>query len=768
MSKLSSLLFFGAFLMSISCAKKLETSLDSNTSILPQPQSQVLHEGTFVLSSETFLEYDETFAQTAFYLKDFVEKGSPIRFRESEKTNKIIFTNDENIAHEEGYTLDIQSDAITISAKTQAGAFYAVQSLRQLLPENFENGTYPAKSVAVATMTIEDYPAFAYRGMHLDVCRHFFPVDFVKKYIDYLALLKMNTFHWHLTEDQGWRIEIKKYPELQNVAAWRDETLIGHYNEVPQRFDGTRYGGYYTQEEAREIVAYAAARHITVIPEIEMPGHAQAAIAAYPHLGCTGENPGVATLWGIFDDIFCPKEETFTFLEGVLDEILDIFPGTYIHIGGDEAPKTHWKNCSNCQAVIEREGLKDEDELQSYFITRIEKYLNSKGRQIIGWDEILEGGLAPNATVMSWRGTAGAVEAAKKGHKVVMTPNSHCYFDYYQSENEDEPLAIGGFVPLEKVYHFNPIPEGLTEEEASFVLGAQGNLWTEYIPDGKQVEYMIFPRITALSESVWTHAPEKDYLDFVRRLVVFLKRLDTLNVNYANHLYEVKGILKTDDTGSFYGLNTLLPNVDIRYTLDGSTPDLHATLYDQPILFNENKNIKAAVFDAQGQLGSLFVQELKYHKAVGKSITFNVDPHPSYSGGGKSSLINGIQGNNKRFGDKDWLGFWGDDIEITIDLGKKTEINLVKTRFYHAPGQWIYAPKEVRVELRDENKEVIVSAVSELKNKEEFPLQKFIESTVNLQARFVVIKAKNYGIIPEGAQGAGHKAWTFIDEIVVE
>ncbi|MDP5092104.1 MAG: beta-N-acetylhexosaminidase, partial [Polaribacter sp.] len=415
----------------------------------------------------------------------------------------------------------INKNQIKISAKSSKGAFYAVQSLLQLLPPKTTS-----KSIAIQCLEIKDEPKFVYRGMHLDVSRHFFSVDFIKKYLDLMAMLKMNTFHWHLTDDQGWRIEIKKYPKLQEIAAFRKETLIGHFSDEPQQFDGKKYGGFYTQEQIKEIVSYASERQITVIPEIEMPGHSQAAIAAYPELGCTGKQIEVATKWGVFEDIYCTNENTFKFLEDVIDEVIPLFPGKYIHIGGDEAPKTQWKNCIHCQNLIKKEGLKDEHELQSYFITRMEKYINSKGKLIIGWDEILEGGLAPNATVMSWRGIQGAIDAAKQKHTVVLTPNSHCYFDYYQSDNEAEPLAIGGFLPLEKVYDFNPIPDELSTDESKFVLGVQGNVWTEYLSTPEKVEYMVFPRAIALAEVVWSSSENKNYTDFIHRLEFFNKRLD--------------------------------------------------------------------------------------------------------------------------------------------------------------------------------------------------------------------------------------------------
>ncbi|MEM6265587.1 MAG: beta-N-acetylhexosaminidase, partial [Bacteroidota bacterium] len=460
--------------------------------IIPNPDFVTLSNDHFELNLMIGVSFDDNFMVSGAFLSSFL-RDSGI---EVNSGNDLVFIRDEFLSSE-GYILEISTNKIEIRANTDQGAFYAVQSLRQILPVDFETAALQ-KPYELRCLKISDRPEFAYRGMHLDVGRHMYSVEFIKKYIDALAMLKMNIFHWHLTEDQGWRIEIKRYPKLQEVAAYRNETLVGHYNDQPHQFDGMRYGGYYTQEEIKEVVAYAEKRFITIIPEIEMPGHSQAAIAAYPELGCTEEQVEVATKWGVFDNIYCPKEETFTFLENVLDEVMALFPSEYIHIGGDEAPKAQWKTCDECQDLMKRKGLQDEQELQNYFITRMESYLNSKGRQIIGWDEILEGGLAPNATVMSWRGTSGAIAAAKQHHLVVMTPTSHCYFDYYQSENDEEPLAIGGFLPLEKVYGFNPIPEELTKEEAEYVWGAQGNIWTEYMPTERQVEYMAFPRILNL------------------------------------------------------------------------------------------------------------------------------------------------------------------------------------------------------------------------------------------------------------------------------
>jgi hexosaminidase len=429
---------------------------------------------------------------------------------------------------EGAYTLSFTPNGITIVGATNAGLFYGTQTLLQIFSQY--NSTIPA-------MEISDAPRFSYRGLHLDVGRHMFPVAFIKKYIDLMSRHKFNRFHWHLTEDQGWRIEIKQYPKLQEVAAYRKETVIGKSSSKNRgkNFDGKRYGGFYTQDEIRDVVAYAQKRYVTIIPEIELPGHAQAALSAHPELGCTGGPYEAATTWGVFPEVFCAgKEETFTFLQNVLDETMALFPGEYIHIGGDECPKVRWKECPHCQQRMKDNGLKDEHELQSYFIQRVEKYVNSKGRRIIGWDEILEGGLAPNATVMSWRGEEGGVAAARENHDVIMTPGDWCYFDHYQDTAKTEPLAIGGFTPVKKVYEYEPVPKQLTPEQAKHVLGAQANVWTEYIPTSDHVEYMVYPRAVAMSEVLWSS--KKDYNDFVKRLEVHLKRLDAWKVNYAKHI----------------------------------------------------------------------------------------------------------------------------------------------------------------------------------------------------------------------------------------
>jgi hexosaminidase len=505
-------------------------------SIIPQPSKISRVEGTFVFDQETSLSFDASSPELksiAGQLNEYLNKYDGFILPFNKKTQQTIsFKLNKSLAgSDEGYLLKVDQKGIVITAKSPAGIFYGVQSLKQMLPVS---GKSP---LAVPCAEIDDQPRFAWRGLHLDVGRHYFPVSFIKKYIDNMAMYKLNTFHWHLTEDQGWRLEINHYPKLTEVSSWRDETVVGH-SSSSNVYDGVGYGGFYTQKQVKEIVKYAAERFITIVPEIEMPGHSCAVLAAYPELGCTGGPYNVMTTWGISKDVFCAgKEETFKFLQNVLDEVCELFPSKYIHIGGDECPKDRWKECPDCQKRMKDLGLADEHELQSYFIKRIEKYLNSKGRQIIGWDEILEGGLAPGASVMSWRGVKGGIEAAKQKHKVVMTPGSHLYFDHYQTKDTDkEPLAIGGYLPLELVYSYEPVPDELSADEQKYIMGAQANVWTEYIPSTKQAEYMVFPRVCALAEVVWTPKEKKDFTDFSKRMETEYLRLDHYGINYHKQI----------------------------------------------------------------------------------------------------------------------------------------------------------------------------------------------------------------------------------------
>lgn len=528
-----------------------QSSHAQEISIIPRPGKIEAQKGNFMLSQKTVLVvHDDSDKASANFLNGYLHKFYGFKLKTVKKavTGFIELSTKKFIAppaNDGHYTLHVSPASVSISGDAYPGTFYGIQSLIQLLPLEKK----PA--LEIPCVLIEDQPRFAYRGMHLDVGRHFFPVEFIKKYINFIALHKMNTFHWHLTEDQGWRIEIKKYPRLTEAGGYRNGTIIGHYPGTGN--DGVRYGGYYTQEQIKEVVKYAADRFITIIPEIEMPGHSSAAIAAYPQLSCFPEEPTkhnikcawngdttgkqVQQTWGVFQDVYCPSEYTFRFLENVLDEVMRLFPSKYIHIGGDECPKESWKRSAFCQQLIKEKGLKDEHGLQSYFIHRIEKYLNSKGRQIIGWDEILEGGLAPNATVMSWRGENGGIEAAKQKHKVIMTPGEWCYFDHSQTKNEDS-VTIGGYTTVEKVYSYNPIPASLSADESKYVLGAQGNVWTEYMGNTGKVEYMIFPRMSALSEVLWSGQQQRNWNNFSKRLLLQFKRYDFWKWNYSRAFFD--------------------------------------------------------------------------------------------------------------------------------------------------------------------------------------------------------------------------------------
>ncbi|WP_420595184.1 beta-N-acetylhexosaminidase [Deinococcus sp.] len=505
--------------------------------LLPLPADLQPLSGTFILSPDSVIQAGPDTQQTAGQLADFLRPATGFALPVVERADKTPAIHLELSADlttgPEGYELEVLPGGVTLRAAAPAGLFYAAQTLRQLLPPAIFSPQVTQADWSMDAVLISDQPRFGWRGQHLDCARHFMPLPFIYKLLDVMALHKLNTFHWHLTDDQGWRLEIERYPRLTEVGAWRKGTRKGHERDPNGQFDNVRHGGFYTQAEARAVVAYAAERHIRVIPEIEMPGHAQAAIAAYPQLGNTGEALEVAQQWGVIEHVFNAEESTITFLQNVLEEVLDIFPSPYIHVGGDECPKTEWRESAAAQARIAALNLPDENALQSYFIARMDTFLQERGRHLIGWDEILEGGLAPHAAVMSWQGEEGGIAAARQGHDVVMVPQTHVYFDYYQSEDQaSEPLAIGGYTPLEKVYAYEPIPAELTPEEAKHVLGSQGQLWTEYIATPEHAEYMLFPRLCALSEVLWTPANQKDYADFRQRLTPQLERLQALGVGF--------------------------------------------------------------------------------------------------------------------------------------------------------------------------------------------------------------------------------------------
>lgn len=521
-----------------------------------------------------------------------------------------------------GYELAITPQVINITGGDQAGKFYALQSLFQLMPVK------PAGKLTVPGVTITDEPRFKYRGMHLDVTRHFFPVEFVKKYIDLISQYKFNYFHWHLTDDQGWRIEIKKYPKLTEIGSKRPETHVGRYTPNFQG-DGIPVEGFYTQEQVKEVVAYAKARFVTVVPEIEMPGHSSAALAAYPEFGCkTDYAYKVQMTWGIFKEVYCPTETTFSFLTDVLTEVAALFPDSpYIHVGGDEVLKDFWKDSSAVLELRARENLKDEHEVQSYFIRRMETVVNKLGKRVIGWDEILEGGLAPNATVMSWRGVKGGIEAAKAKHDVIMTPTDFAYLDYAQGDPATEPLNIGGFVPLEKVYSFDPVPKELTADEAKYILGGQGNIWTEYMKTPEKVEYMAFPRVVALSEVLWSRPEDKDFLDFGWRLSKQLPRLDAQNVGYRiPEPIGLKNNILAADEKARVDLTTRVEGSKIYYTTDGNRPDEKSSLYEKPfdldIKQGQRVDLKTIVVLPTGRKSSVYSATYLRRNYIEPAATF--------------------------------------------------------------------------------------------------------------------------------------------------
>ena len=588
-------------------------ALSPKLGIIPAPKSVKTTDGTFVISTETAIlfEGDED-KRIAYLFHDFLRDNYFLdltvakNFIQAPKS-AISFNAGSYVGNPEGYTISIRPKQINISGKN-AGLFYALQSFIQLFP--LEREATPR----IPCTEISDEPRYKYRGMHLDVGRHMFPLNFIKKYIDVLAQYKLNTFHWHLTEDQGWRIEIKKYPMLTQVGGFRAQTLIGNYHDrMPQWFDNTPYGGYYTQDEIKEIVAYATSKYITVIPEIDMPGHSMAALAAYPELACN-DNPGpfkVAEKWGVFEDVYCPgKEHTFKFMEDVLTEVMQLFPSSYIHIGGDETPKSRWEKCRFCQRRIRENKLKDEKALQSYFIRRIEKFVNSKGRQIIGWDEILEGGLAPNATVMSWRGMQGGIEAVKQNHDAIMTPGTFVYFDHVQGNSLQEPVSIGGHTPLQEVYSFNPTPVSLTPQQQKRIIGVQANVWTEYMKTPEKVEYMIFPRIYALSEVAWTQPEEKNYTDFLEnRVAVHLAKLEKTKT-----LYRVPTAIGIKDTTLLgaeftFELKPAVNGAKIYYTIDGYNPSETDLQYYKPLQITvpqgEKRVLKTLVVTPSGKKSAI-------------------------------------------------------------------------------------------------------------------------------------------------------------------
>ena len=660
----------------------------------------------------------------------------------------------------EKYELNIQGDKIKIKASGE-GLKNAFETLKQLMHANKKDEQFLIPSCFIA-----DSAQFKWRGMHLDVARHFFEKQYIKKYIDYISMYKMNVFHWHLTDDQGWRIEIKKYPKLTEVGAWRKGSMIGHY--TAHQFDTLNYGGFYTQEDIKEIVAYAKLRHVTIVPEIEMPGHSLAALASYPEFACTSSTFEVEKKWGVFNDVFCPKPETFAFIEDVLKEIIALFPGEYIHVGGDECPKERWKNCSNCQNLIKKEGLKDEHELQSYFIQRIEKFLNKNNKKLIGWDEILEGGLAQNAAVMSWRGIDGGIAAAKQHHYVVMTPGTHCYFDHYQGNPFMEPLAIGGFNPLEKVYAYQPIPNALNESESKYILGAQANVWTEYIRTFKDVEYFALPRMAALAEAIWTPPERKNLTRFLINIQSHFGYLDLYKTNYSTSIYNINYTIKKDSLDG--ALHLKLSNVLFENNA-AFLGDTIVLINDEKLISNNNESIllnKSFSGSAQFKRKSAFLGkstpiEFHYNKATGKEISFKNLPSEYYN---KGNLTDGQQAHFPRI-NNEWLAWSGQNMEASINLKDTLLLESINIGFLKNEQDWIYLPSNVEIFISLDNLTFVKHDVKPLITESNGKFNYHFDLTKVRVKNFVIV-ATCASKIESGKPGAGENAWLFVDEIEIK
>jgi hexosaminidase len=745
--------------------------------IIPRPQQvNVSNDAPFTLNAKTVISLgtnNQDMKRNANMLASYIEQTTGIRPAVGKSKNgaAIVLTIDKTIANTEGYKLDADAKQIRIAGASAAGVFYGIQTLRKSLP--LVNGK--ASKVSIPAVHIADAPRFAYRGTHLDVSRHFVTADSVRQFIDMLALHNINRFHWHLTDDQGWRIEIKKYPLLTQIGSKRAQTVIGHNSG---KYDGKPYSGFYTQKQIRDIVKYAADRYITIVPEIDLPGHMQAALAAYPDMGCTGGPYEVWQKWGVSDNVLCAgNDKTLTFIDNVLKEITQLFPSKYIHVGGDECPKTQWQKCPKCQARIKalnleaKDGHSAEERLQSYIITHASNYLKSLGRNTIGWDEILEGGLAEGATVMSWRGESGGIAAAKQHHDVVMTPNSYLYFDYYQSlDKANEPLAIGGYLPLETVYSYEPMPKELTADEARHIIGVQANIWTEYMPTFKQMQYMALPRLAALSEVQWSQPALKDYTNFTNRLTEFTHMYDRLGYNYAKHLYNVAIHVDSDNKWREILIHmTTAGNAEIRYTLDGTEPTANSTLYTGAIVLQKSAKIRAAAF-RDGKRSSVTSQDISFNKATACPVELLQPTHKNYTYKGGAALTDGLLG-DKGFGTGRWLGFSGNDLEAIIDLKQNTDVSSVSLNTCVDKGSWIFDARNIEVSVSADGKSFTKVASKSLPALEEQTPDNIYTYELTFPqttTRYVKVTATSEHNIPEWHGGKGKPAFLFVDEISVK
>jgi len=734
-------------------------NLNAQIKIIPMPTSLVEKEGFYVFGKSVSTHIIGNNTATYHSLLRFTNLLKEKKVIQSTYNNDkissegIVFQSDETLSNlgAEGYKISVSPKRILIAAYKKAGFFYAMQTLRQLFPPEFESEKGLKKpGMKIPCVEITDNPRFQWRGMLLDCGRHFMDKAFVKRYIDLLAYYKMNTLHWHLTEDQGWRIEIKKYPLLTSVGAWRTEA------------DGSRYGGFYTQDDIREIVEYAEERFVTVVPEIEMPGHSVAAIAAYPYLSCTGNPINVETQWGVFKDIYCAgNDSTFVFLKDVLTEVMALFPSKYIHIGGDEAPKFRWEQCPKCQQRMKTENIKGEHKLQTWFIEQMDAFLAQNGRKLIGWDEILEGGLSKGATVQSWRGMEGAIEAARSGHDAIVSPTSHAYFDYDISN-----------ISLEKVYSFDPIPKELNDAEKLHILGGECNLWSERATQDR-VDERMFPRILAMSEVLWNYPEKRDFNAFRKRVQLQYPVLNEMGVTYGFERDPL--IMNTSADISHRTISIQLEkgqeDTQIYYTLDGSKPDRNSILYTKPLIAKDSLKINIAVLANGSENGFYYERCFKMNKATGYIPVLSMPYNKNYAAKGDGSLTDGVLGTDN-FRDGNWQGFEGEDLIATIDLGTVKEFSKLSAGFLQSTASWIFFPTTAEFLVSDNGVHFIstgkVNAPESPKNVE-LQIRRYEISTPQpIKARYIQIAAKNMGVCPDWHPGAGGKTWIFADEIIVE
>ncbi|RAJ10903.1 hexosaminidase [Chitinophaga skermanii] len=742
--------------VSMLLSSQLFGQISDPINIIPQPASVKVLEGSFSLNGKTRIMSTAAFLPVAKLLSSqpyITHRSVYVSSNATTAANTISFKTLKTKGDSTAYRLHITPDHITIYARSAQGALYGMQSLQQIILTRNDVTAIPA-------VDIQDSARFSYRGMHLDVSRNFFPVAEVKKLLEVMSLYKLNTFHWHLVDGAGWRLDIKKYPELTKHAAFRTQNTHADWRKTrPSRYSeegrASAYGGYYTQQQAREVVAYAKELGITVIPEIEMPGHSEEVLAVYPHLSCSG----IPYTNG---DFCIGNDSTFTFLEDVLTEVMDIFPSKYIHIGGDEASKRAWKTCPKCKKRMDTEHLKDVDELQSYAVKRMEKFLVKNKRKLLGWDEILEGGLAPEATVMSWRGEKGGIEAAKQGHDVIMTPENFLYFDHPQAELSKQPKGFGPHLPLRKVYFYEPQPAELTADEAKHVLGAQANTWTEYIPTSEHLEYMMFPRVFAVAELNWTQKELKNWPSFQKRLRAHAGMLQRMFINYCRPSNAVEFETQVDKAAQTISVRMESEHYQpqIRYTLDGSTPTMQSPLYTGPVPVKGHAVVAAAIFEDTLALSEPSTIDINFHKAIGKKVTYNAPYSKKYHAQDDSTLTNGYTGNYS-YSDGQWQGFDGKDgIDVTIDLGTTQNVNKVSMRFMQMIGVGIYMPGSI--EILTSNDGVNFTSAATIQNDvpatRDVPEVKTYSTTLNnVQTRYLRVVAKNV-----------QRGFLFTDEITVD